>query len=447
MDVPARRRANEAVFDVTPSASRLTSSLRDIGYDFVGALGDIVDNSVSASASRVDVEIVFDGFKSYVLIADDGVGMTESQLNEALRFGSRRLYGADELGRYGLGLKTASLSQCRRVTVASRRSLSHRRIVMRTLDVDHVAATDRWEITEPPPDSAATRALDWLEDCPGTVVIWENLDRVLPESRPQGGWARRRLDGLRSKAIDHLGMVFHRFIERDTRLERFLEGSASGDGTFAITVNGEKVRPWNPFAPTELGRTELPEQLFEVAVGSQHGYVSLQRFVLPPRESFSSPSEFDRMSGPLRWNRQQGLYIYRANRLVQAGGWSGLRAADEHTKFARAALDFQTTLDALFQINVAKMRVSVPPEVRAQLEKPIGELCHRADSLYRRSATRGRGRSARGSGPAQPTFGDTGNVGAALLSAALDIGEHESLMRVLDRLRQLSPDAAHSLGW
>src|SRR5687767_11400649 len=166
-------RADRNPVDVTPSARRLTGSLRDIGYDFVAALADIVDNSVAAGASEVNVEIVFDGADSYVLIADNGDGMTESELNEALRFGTRREYSLGELGRYGLGLKTASISQCRRVTVVSRRALTYRRLAARTLDLDHIEATDRWEVIDPPPDSTAERSLDWLADAPGTVVIWE----------------------------------------------------------------------------------------------------------------------------------------------------------------------------------------------------------------------------------------------------------------------------------
>jgi hypothetical protein len=334
--------------DVTPSARRLTGSLRDIGYDFVSALADIVDNSVTAGASSVAVEVVFEGAASHVVVSDDGVGMSVSGLTEALRFGTRRGYELGELGRYGLGLKTASISQCRRVTVATRRATRHRRISTLCLDLDHVAATDRWEVIGPPPGSVIDRYLDWLGDGPGTVVLWEGLDRVLPEQRPEGGWARRRLEQLAAKASAYLGMVFHRFLER----------TASRDAPLTITVNGEKVSPWNPFAPMEVRTEELRAQSFEIEVGEAYGRVTLRRFILPPRSGFSSADEFERLSGPLKWNRQQGLYVYRADRLVQGGGWCGLRAADEHTKFARAAIDFQTDLDSAFQINVAKMRSS-----------------------------------------------------------------------------------------
>lgn len=434
-----QRRSREPI-DVTPSARRLTGSLRDIGYDFVAALADIVDNSVTAGASSVDIEVVFDGAASYVLIADDGNGMTESDLNEALRFGTRRDYKLGDLGRYGLGLKTASISQCRRVTVATRRALTYRRLAVKTLDLGHIEATDRWEVIEPPIDSPVYRCLEWLNDSPGTVIFWEHLDRVLPDRRPEGGWARRRLDQLAARSREYLGMVFH----------RFLEGEASRTSPLTITVNGEKVRPWNPFAPMEENRHELQAQSFEVSTGDLYGRVTLRRYVLPPRKQFSSLNEFERMSGPLKWNRQQGLYIYRADRLIQHGGWCGIRAADEHTKFARAALDFQTDLDVLFQINVAKMRVLLPPEVRTLLERPIHELAHRADAVYRRdtqTTARDDENRAVPEAEAQATRADASAVGAALIAAALDAGEHVAFTRVMDKLRSLEPELASALGW
>lgn len=422
--------------DITPSASRLTGSLRDIGYDFLAALADLVDNSVTAGATQVSIDLVFDGEASHVVTCDDGDGMTEAGLNEALRFGTRRDYAYGELGRYGLGLKTASISQCRRVSVASRRSLTNRRITTRSLDLDHVESSDRWEVIEPPRDSALHDYLGWLDDGPGTVVVWEILDRVLPDKRPEGGWARRRIDQLAERSRDYLGMVFH----------RYLEGAASRQFPLTITVNGEKSEPWNPFAPMESHRIVLPEQEFEVAVGDLYGRVNLKRYVLPSRDTFSSSTEFERLSGPLKWNRQQGLYIYRADRLIQHGGWSGIRAIDEHTKLARASLDFQTDLDRLFQINVAKMRVAVPPEVRTLLERPIHELCHKADAVYRREGN-ATGRTAAKAPPSDSPRIDATELGTALISAALESGEQDAFMRVMERLRSTSPEIADRLGW
>ena len=198
---------------------------------------------------------------------------------------------------------------------------------------------------------------------------------------------------MAAKTAEHLGIVFH----------RFLEGTDGRD--LVITVNGEKVEPWNPFAPGEPARVELAPQRFEVVVGDVAGTVALQRFVLPSRDHFSSPVQFERLSGPLNWNRQQGLYIYRAGRLVQWGGWNGIRGIDEHTKLARAALDFDTDLDSVFNINVAKMRVTIPPQLRQMLERPINELCGQADDAYRKTSRRAMSGQADDEGSRRPPWG------------------------------------------
>ena len=292
---------------ITPSAARLTESLRDIGYDFPAAVADIVDNSVMAGASHIDVSIEFAGEDSYVVISDDGEGMTGNGLVEALRYGSRRSYGRSDLGRYGLGLKTASLSQCRSVTVVTCRRAAPGNVHIRMLDLDLIAEWDEWLVVEPLLEPVLQRSVERLASEPGTVVIWRKLDRVLPEKRPDGGWARRRLDAMAAKTAEHLGVVFHRYLE-----------GAEGRG-LVITVNEHKVKPWNPFAPSETTTSELPLQRFEMSVGEVSGSVTLRRFVLPARDEFSSLEEFERYSGPLNWNRQQGIYVYRVGRLVQWG--------------------------------------------------------------------------------------------------------------------------------
>lgn len=434
-----RRNLQPKSIDVTPSARRLTSSLRDIGYDFTSAVADLVDNSVSAGARHVEIELRFHEDGSYVLIADDGSGMSESTLTEALRFGSRREYDSNDLGRYGLGLKTASLSQCRRVTVITRTAPTRARIRMRTLDLDHVHETDRWEVLTAPPDRGAwvSSVLDHIRRGPGTVVVWDILDRVLPERNPTGGWARRRMDTLASRLHDHLGMVFHRFLER---------GVPDRD-PLVISVNGEKVDPWNPFAPDEEARLVMPERSFEVWAGEQRGEVRFRPFVLPPRSLFSSPDEFERLSGPQKWNRQQGLYIYRADRLIQSGGWCGIRAIDEHTKLGRAAVDFSTELDELFQINVAKMRVTLPAEVRTLLEPEVTKLCHRAESMYRRDVRDGRAARPFDPLPSPERVPQATSIGRSLLAAAMATGTGEALEAIIEHLNRRDPDTVRALGW
>ena len=425
---------------ITPSAARLTESLRDIGYDFPSAVADIVDNSVMAGASHVDVTIEFAGGDSYVVISDDGDGMTGNGLIEALRYGSRRSYGRSDLGRYGLGLKTASMSQCRSVTVLSCRHAAPEHVSTGTLDLDLINEWDEWLIFEPPPAPVIEKSKDRLVSEPGTVVIWRKLDRVLPEKRPDGGWARRRLDSLAVKTAEHLGIVFHRYLE-----------GVAGNG-LVITVNGDKVEPWNPFAPTEATTNELPLQRFELAVGDVSGAVTLRRFMLPARDEFSSAEEFERYSGPLNWNRQQGIYIYRAGRLVQWSGWNGIRGIDEHTKLARASLEFDTDLDSVFNINVAKMRVTLPPQLRQMLERPINELCGHADARYRNASRHVRTEEqARPEEPGNRSAVDSpapprSDIGLALRAAAMQAGEYEAFRKIVAVLAKQAPGIVTLLG-
>jgi Histidine kinase-, DNA gyrase B-, and HSP90-like ATPase len=417
-----------SVYEATPSAARLTTSLRDIGYDFQTAVADLIDNSLSAGAGNVWVEIEHQGAGSYVAIADDGCGMSATALLEALRYGSRRSYGRDDLGRFGLGLKTASLSQCRRLTVVSRQGPTGRTITTRTLDLDTVEKCDEWLVTEEDPSEIVSQAQSRLAEGCGTVVVWEKLDRVLPDRYVGTGWGRRRMSSLAQRTTEHLGIVFHRFLD-----------GVSGDRHLVLTVNADKVQPWDPFAMREPATLELPARTMDVEVRDAVGEVRLRRFVLPPRDRFSSTDAFERMSGPLKWNRQQGLYVYRADRLIQFGGWNGLRAIDEHTKLARASLDFGTDLDEAFQINVAKMKVSLPPSLRPILEKPLHELCLRADEAYRQNT------QTRNTTHAERKGVDLAEAGVALRAAAMEAGQLSALNETFAVLERRAPEIWKSL--
>lgn len=420
--------------EIAPSAARLTGSLRDIGYDFPTAVADLVDNSITAGASRINVYTQFEPNGSYVLISDDGCGMSERGLIEALRFGTRRTYRTNELGRFGLGLKTGTFSQCRRLSVVTRTTPKRATCRVMTLDLNRIARTDSWDITADESTPAIERAKGLLQESPGTVVVWEDLDRVLPERYAESGWGRRRLRSLAAKTSDHLAMVFHRFIA----------GDVPDRGEVVISVDGEKLLPWDPFAPGEAERTLLQEHSFEVETESGSSEVRFRGCVLPSRDRFSSLEEFERLSGPLKWNRQQGLYIYRAHRLVQHGGWSGIRGIDEHMKLARAAVDFDTDLDESFQINVAKMSVDLPPTLRQMLERPVHELCVLADDAYRRSAhSVGRnGPSPKGSKGSEVALR---NIGILLKNAMLDESTLPEFRKAIERVRKEHADLAAQL--
>ena len=409
--------------EITPSASRLTSSLRDIGYEFETALADLVDNSVAAGATEVAVDVQFDGARSRVMIRDNGAGMSAGQLDEALRFGSRRSYGQRDLGKFGLGLKTASLSQARKLTVVSRSS-ERGPINGLTLDLDHVEATDRWEVLVRHPDELPLSFTDPLSTGSGTVVIWEGLDRILTYSNPEGEWARRRLGQLAESARAYLAMVFHRFLAGE-----------EGGATLKLSLDGEVVQPWDPYARGEDGTVALGVRRYVLDAGGTSGAVSVRPYVLPPKETFSSITAFEKAGGPLKWNRQQGLYIYRAGRLIQGGGWSGLRTLDEHTKLARVAIEFDPPLDPLFQVNVAKMRVALPTELKSQITAQISEVCHEADRVYREASA---ARRPEDDESVRSRTGSGSDVLLAMRASALRLGreEFQTFERVVAELRR-----------
>jgi hypothetical protein len=349
------------------------TSLRDIGYDLPSAIADLVDNSIDAGASTVRITVGRTGGTSFIRIADDGCGMTDRVLDEAMRYGSRRTYETNDLGKFGLGLKTASLSQCRRLTVASR-TTPRGSIRVRRWDLDQVRRRDAWELERPLPSECMPYFLEPLRESPGTVVIWEKLDRILAYARPDGEHALRALDALSVSIAEHLAMVFH----------RFLSGQTAGRRRLHINFNGERLRPWDPFARSERATQKLPAQRVQVEHQGRRYSLRVRPYVLPSQVQFSTPAAHAAAAGPKKWNRQQGFYIYRGDRMIQSGGWNRLRTMDEHSKLARIALDVPADLEDLFQISVAKMRVVPPDVVRPHLGALAAGVVTRAQEAYRR---------------------------------------------------------------
>jgi len=357
-----------------PSARRLVQSLRDMGYDFAQAVADVVDNAITAKATVIHVDITFDGDASWVRIADNGTGMTPAVLREAMRFGSNaRDYGDDDLGKFGLGLKTASLSQARYLAVASRWNKTRAEIHGYSWDIDHITRTDRWEIIALGKKGFSEEVRSPLKDHPGTVVVWRRLDRLLGYSHPYGESSRKRLLQMCREVENHLAMVFY----------RFLSGEA-GRRRIRIFVNDNQVEPWDPFCRSEARTIQRPSKTLILDDERVQGEVLVEPFILPPMDGFGSREAADRAGGPAKWNQQQGFYIYRAGRLIQSGGWSYMRAVDEHLKLARVAVSFNPRLDEAFKVNVAKMRVLLPASLKQQMEEFLAPTIRLARETYDR---------------------------------------------------------------
>jgi len=349
----------EKTYEVIPSAKRLIKSLRDMGYDFSTAIADLVDNSIEAGATQINISVGFYGNDSYVRISDNGKGMSEDELKEAMRYGSEREYHGEDLGKFGLGLKTASMSQCRCFSVASR-NRSSKNIAIYTWDLSHIEKTNRWEILVLEEQSTIELISAPITENSGTVILWEALDRIIGFKDPSGEAARKKLISMCRDLEIYLGMVFH----------KFLAGEVLGKN-LSINLNGNPVKSWDPFARDEKETKILSPIKIKLIHDGSEGKIVLQPYILPAKDKFSSSEEFKRLSGPTGWNQQQGFYIYRAHRLIQSGGWCGLRIRDEHTKLSRIELNFSPTFDSAFKINVAKMRVQLPIQIRDVIENAI----------------------------------------------------------------------------
>ncbi|MFD4710540.1 ATP-binding protein [Streptomyces sp. NPDC058430] len=354
---------------VAPRASALMDSLRSFGYDMATALADLVDNSLAASAHEVRVEFSTDVGAAWVAVIDNGRGMTESQLHEAVRFGgtgptTERQPG--DLGRFGLGLKTASLSQCRLLTVLSR---TQDGLACRTWDIDLVRAVNDWHVLVTADDEALRIAEEVDFRGVGTMVLWRRLDHA-----GEGGVLARRLGQSRSR----LRMWFHRFIAR---------------GTLHLLVGGHSLTAWDPFCRQHMATQDLGTERL-----GNSGQIHVTPYVLPHPTRLDE-SELRAGAGPRGWNAQQGFYVYRGDRLVSAGGWLGLAdlVINPQTRLARIEVLVDPSSDHLWQVDVRKSRVHPPAELEESLTRLANAARSSSGQVFRRRAVtvgeqRGRGR-------------------------------------------------------
>jgi hypothetical protein len=340
-------------FDIAPpQAASLAESMRAFGYDVSTALADLVDNSITAGALHVWIDFHWNGAASTIGVTDDGSGMTSEQLVAAMRLGSqnpRDERRANDLGRFGLGLKTASFSQCRRVTV--RTSTGAGVLSTRCWDLDHLAQVNEWQLLRGA-DELAERGMERLAGLPhGTAVIWQKLDRFTDWLGPNSEKDQQIFLQQAEKVRQHLAMVFHRLI--------------SGRRPIEIRLNGRSISPWDPFLEEESA-TQI---LAATKLTLREAVVSIHPFVLP-HQSKISKSVHEAAGGVRGWNAHQGFYIYRNQRLLVAGDWLGFGwSKEEHYKLARIRVDTPNSLDHDWAIDVTKSRATPPPPLREELRR------------------------------------------------------------------------------
>ena len=340
--------------------------MRDLGYSLETAVADLIDNSISAGAEAVDIICDVAGEHPVLVILDNGRGMDEAQLLAAMRHGTgnpRQQRSPQDLGRFGLGLKTASFSQCRSLTVVSKRG---DKVCGAEWDLDRIDVADDWVLSVL--DEADIHALPHIErlGSQGTAVIWQKLDRLMEDEA--GDHSQEIVNEKLELVGRHLSLVFH----------RFLSGEVRENSRISISVNGHPIAAFDPFCRKNPATQMLPEEI--VRVGNAE--VRLQPYVLPHHSRLSA-SEYDFYQDRSDFISNQGGYVYRNGRLMAWGDWFRLVPKGEATKLARVQIDFPNSLDEAWTIDIKKSRARPPHEVRERLRQIINRITERSVTVHR----------------------------------------------------------------
>lgn len=350
--------------NLPPFAPSLVESMRAIGYSLETAVADIIDNSIAAKAQNIAVRFSPED-EPYIAIIDDGEGLDKEELTHAMQHGSQNpneVRSHFDLGRFGLGLKTASLSQCRQLTVVS---CKNGLVSGRSWDLDVIINTKKWTLLSL--DERELSAIPHVDRLRakgrGTLILWRELDRLgageLSISDALG-------DGM-LRVRNHLALVFHRFMSDEIPDERL-----------SISINENPIDAVDPFLQKHKGTQKLPEEVFEVEGAPVH----VQPFILP-HYSRMTEQEKDLAAGEDGLLGRQGFYVYRGRRLILGGTWFRLARREELTKLARVRVDIPNTLDHLWTLDIKKSVVHPPAAVRSNLQRTVDRIAGTSRQVFR----------------------------------------------------------------
>ena len=368
---------NEVIndYDLPPDPARVVEGLRDTGYNFNTAIADIVDNSIAANASKVDITINTTPDKEITLyIADNGDGMSLDGLKNAMRYGSEERKDPSSLGKFGLGLKTGSTAFCRCLSVISidKESSEPHKVQW---DLDHIAKTRKWSLKELP---VSNDELDLLEltapEQHGTLIVWEKIDRLIKTNTKKS--FNSIIKTIINELTFHLSMVYQRFLDVNDERCRNVE----------ITINTVPLKPWDPFCIKEEQTELVLDEAIDIEkTDSSEVTFFIKAYVLPRRENFSTP---DAMTDAKISNDKQGFYIYRENRLIYWGDWLKIMVNEPHYSLLRVQFDFNHELDDIFNVDIKKSRILPTEEILQILDRLLGPARRVADERYRKGTNK-----------------------------------------------------------
>lgn len=353
-----------------PDPEFLIKSIAEQGYSLETSIADIIDNSISAKATRIEVLIDTSRKPFTLFIADNGHGMTESQLRKNLQFPSSSVEDKrpeGDLGRFGLGLKTASFSQSRRFTVISRRK-NTKSFFARTWDVMHLKKKKKWQLIVDS-DNEISELLSRYQELsdgflnsfsdfkPNTVVIWQGLYKFENDAIASTALQKE----LTEITKEYLQLIFHRFLERSEPV--------------LIRLNNDHLKPFNPF-PKEARTISLQQKLL---VGDK---LKLEGFILPNRSIAESKEGSQWTLSHKSLMDMEGLYVYRADRIIVYGGWNGLIQKSPRLQLARLKVEIGNGIDDIFHLNVAKSSIAIPFSERIPFIRYVSLLKKEAEKEY-----------------------------------------------------------------
>jgi len=350
--------------------------MRAMGYELETAISDLIDNSIFAGAKNILVEYSWNDADPWIMISDNGKGMNEKNLKLAMKPGSQspdEVREEGDLGRFGLGLKTASWSQCKIMTVMSK--MQGGKSYHRQWDLDHVVDRDSWELIQDIDafaDELLSENLGTKKS--GTAVLWQNLDRVVGESIAMDESAveleEEFIEKFSETVLPHLEMTFHRFL--------------SGRDKLSIKVGRSACKPWDPFLASNQFTEERTTEKFD------SGSIIVTPFILP-HTSHLSENEKGSAEGPGGWSKQQGFYVYRNQRMIISGGYLGLTGHDgkefpakDHFGLGRIRVDLPNDVDQEWRVDVRKASASPPLRLRRDFERIAKSTRDKSAEVYRR---------------------------------------------------------------
>lgn len=355
-----------------PDPARIMEGLRDTGYDFNTAMADLVDNSIAAHATKIKVSVTLSPSGDVAVhIADNGCGMDFDGLKNAMRYGSQRRTDASSLGKFGLGLKTASTAFCRSLSVMSKNETSEYRKVQ--WDLDEVCKRNEWELLCPPVDEDE---IDLLEDVTnggaGTLVIWDKVDRLMKAYSSQN-YTKKAFERIVANLKQHFAMVY----------QRFLDPEFESAPTVDLFLNEEKVEPWDPFCLKEKNTNLIAKQDVEVEIAeNKKSAFTLKAYILPRVEEFSTPEA--KATAKIS-NDYEGFYVYRENRLIYFGDWLGMFVSDPHFSLLRVEFNFDHSLDEAFNVDIKKSKILLAEEIFQWIKESFMPAPRRqAADIYRK---------------------------------------------------------------